>query len=62
MEKKKVRFLPPTVFALVLDEKVCSGSKFGFPGSKFNGELEFGFGSVGSGRGSAQSVFSDFEP
>ena len=32
---------------------MCSGSKFGFPGSKFDDEFESGFGSVGSGRGSA---------
>ena len=60
--EKQVNFLPPTVFALVLDEKVCSGSKFGFAGSKFDGELESGVGLVGSGRGSALPVFSGFEP
>ena len=62
VEKTKVHFCHPPFFALVLDEKVCSGSKFGFAGSKFDGELESGVGLVGSGRGSALPVFSGFEP
>ena len=58
---KKAQNLAPAVFALVLDKKVRSGSKFGFTWSKFDGELESGFCSFGSGRRSALPLFSGLE-
>ena len=49
-----------SVLAVLLGVDGCSGSKFGFPGSKFYGEPKSGFGSVGSGRGSALARISGF--
>lgn len=40
-------------FCHILDADTCSGFNFGFPALKFDDEFESGFGSVGSGLGSA---------
>ena len=47
-------------FAVLFGAGECSGSKFGFPGPKFNREPEAGFGLVGSARVSALPDVSAF--
>ena len=60
IRKKNLQNLPFGVLAVLLAVGVCSGSKFRFPGPKFYGESEYGFGSVRSARVGALPINSSW--
>ena len=58
-EKKSTKYAF-LVLAVLFSVDECSGSKFGFPRLKFIEKPKSGFGSVGSGRGSALAPILSF--